>query len=128
MKKIIFLILMVFSTVFGSSAYALCTQADTVGVWRVYGEFNNNIGRCTIVIASNGAVAASSSCYIPGVVAAAPLLGRLFYQTNCHVFGQLTLRGTTSNVDAWISKGKDSISGMIWSSATNGHSISGVKQ
>lgn len=130
MKKISFIIVLAFWAIYGSAAYAICTQSDASGIWRVYGEMDDSEGRCTIVIASNGALAVSSTCYIPGVTAAAPIRGKLLFQSNCHVFGQVTSRGKVRNIDAWISKGKDSITGMAWnpSKPTSGHVISGVKQ
>jgi hypothetical protein len=130
MKKFSVIFVLVFWAVYGSTAYAVCTQPDASGVWWVYGEMDDSEGRCAIVIASNGVLTASSTCYIPGVATAAPIRGRLFFQPNCHVFGQVTSRGKVRNIDAWISKGKDSISGMAWNPASprSGHVISGVKQ
>ena len=110
-------------------AYAACKQADVTGTWHIYGEFQDSVGRCSVVITKSGVVAASSSCSVPEVTSPIPLGGRLFFQRNCHVFGTVTMGSVTRIIDAWVSKGKDSLSGMAWNPAdvSSGHVISGVK-
>jgi hypothetical protein len=75
-------------------------------------------------------MSASSYCYLPGVVNSAPLKGTITIDSACHVAGNINAGGLPRTVDAWVSKGKDSISGIGWhpSNPNVGNAFSGVKQ
>ncbi len=107
---------------------AACTRADFTGTWRIYFPEGNSAGRCTLIMPKTGTtISTSSSCYLPGVVTSTPLRGNLTLFTDCHVTGTVTEGGQKSTIDAYISRGKDSISGMGWSGLEGGP-FSGVRQ
>ena len=109
---------------------AACTRADLTGTWRLYTVFNSP-GRCTLIMPSSGnTMSASSYCYLPGVTSSTPLKGSITIDSACHVAGSINAGGLPRTVDAWVSKGKDSISGIAWnpSNAYVGNAFSGVKQ
>jgi hypothetical protein len=111
------------------SLAATCTRADFVGTWRIYTVFDS-VARCTLVIANNGAVANQSVCYLPDVVNSISLRGVLTLTPECRVIGTINANAQQRNIDAWISKGKDSISGMVWQTGNPfiGKVLSGIKQ
>ncbi|MGZ8193770.1 MAG: hypothetical protein ACXWTW_09495 [Methylobacter sp.] len=112
------------------SSAATCTRADFTGTWRLYTVFDS-VGRCTLIMPGAGTtISTSSTCYLPGVVNSTPLRGALTISTDCHVTGTATVGIQKLNIDAWISKGKDSLSGMAWKSGDsyNGDIFSGIKQ
>ena len=113
---------------------ATCTRADLTGTWMIYAG-NGEPTRCVLVMPSTGtAISTKSTCYQPVDKVSEPLRGNLTLQlSTCHVTG--TIRPGTApsmSFDAFISKGKDSISGMVWrtgvANANEGGSFSGVKQ
>lgn len=109
---------------------ATCTRADLTGSWRIYTEFNS-VARCTLIMPSTGTtVSTSSYCYLPGVVSSTPLRGTVNIYTDCHVTGSVSIGTEKRTIDAYISKGKDSISGIGWkpSYVYTGAAFSGVKQ
>lgn len=109
---------------------ATCTRADIAGSWKLYSVFKS-VGRCSLIIPTIGTtISTSSYCYLPGVVSSTPLRGTLNLSTGCHVTGSITVGTYQRSVDAYISKGKDSISGIAWqpSNVYIGHQFSGVKQ
>lgn len=111
-------------------SYADCTRANLTGTWRIYTMFNSP-GRCTLVMPSAGVTMSSSSyCYLTGQGSAVPLRGFIGINPDCHVYGSINAGGLARLVDGWISKGKDSISGITWSQSNGyvGHDFSGVKQ
>jgi hypothetical protein len=129
MKKIIAFFILSSWVIYGSVASAACTQTDVTGTWRIYGEFQDSVGRCSVVITRTGVLASNSNCAMADATGSTPLGGRLFFQRNCHVFGTVTMGTKARFIDAWISKGKDSLSGMTWNpeDVTRGHVITGVK-
>jgi hypothetical protein len=106
-----------------------CTRADFVGTWHVYTVFDS-VARCNIVIAPNLTVASQSACYLPDVVDSVSLRGTLKMTPDCHVTGNINSNAQQRNIDAWISKGRDSMSGIGWQTGNpyNGKVLSGVKQ
>jgi hypothetical protein len=110
--------------------FASCARADLTGIWRTYSMFDS-VGRCTIVMGASGsAIASNSSCYLPGVADSAPVTGSLSITTGCRVTGSISLAGEPRTIDAWIGRGKDSISGMGWHPTNSmvGFIFSGVRQ
>ena len=102
------------SLLFGAPAFASCTRADLTGIWRTY-SMADSVGRCTLVMGASGStISSNSSCYLPGVVDSAPVTGSLNITTGCRVTGSISLAGEPRTIDAWISRGKDSMSGMGW--------------
>ena len=98
----------------GASAFASCTRADLTGTWRAYTMFDS-VARCSIVMGASGSTIGSSSyCYLPGVIDSVPLTGTLTILSNCRVRGSISVSGEPRTIDAWISTGKDSMSGMGW--------------
>jgi hypothetical protein len=113
---------------------ATCTRADLTGTWLIYAG-DGEPTRCVLVMPSTGtAISTQSSCYLPVDKVSAPLRGNLTLKlSNCNVYGTVRT-GTDPSMyfDAFIGKGKDSISGMVWrtgiANANDGGSFSGVKQ
>ena len=133
MKKIVYIFLFLLSNLYVSVSTAACVRADLSSVWRIYTEHDSGAMRCTLVMPTSGTTIASNSyCYIPGVTSSTPMSGSLSLDpTNCHVYGSIKIgKDSARSVDAWISKGKDSMSGMSWkpSTPTDGGDFSGVKQ
>jgi hypothetical protein len=92
-----------------------------------------SVARCTVnVPAGTGtrALASTSSCYIPGVANPLPLQGTIRVSSNCQITGSIKLPVLSRTIDAWISQGKDSFSGIAWDSANpvNGNQFTGVKR
>jgi hypothetical protein len=112
-----------------ASLAATCTRADFVGTWQIYTVFDS-VARCTLVIASNGAVANQSACYLPDVVNSVSLRGTLTLTPECRVIGTINANAQLRKIDAWVSKGKDSMSGIVWQTGNpyNGKILSVVKQ
>ncbi|TSA38018.1 MAG: hypothetical protein D4R63_12025 [Methylococcaceae bacterium] len=97
-----------------SAQGATCTQADLAGQWRVYFHLSSAT-RCTIITPTTGtAIKNTSTCYVPGVTNSVPLTGNLSIYSDCHVTGKVAASGYTRQIDAYISKGKDSMSGIGW--------------
>ncbi len=109
---------------------ATCTSADMAGSWKLYTVFDS-VGRCSLIMPATGTtISTSSYCYLPGVVSSISLRGTLKISTGCQVTGSITIGTYQRTVDAYISKGKDSISGIAWQSSNVyvGNQFSGVKQ
>jgi hypothetical protein len=121
---------------FSSAASAGCIRADATGTWRIYTPYIssvNSVMRCTIIIPAAGtAVATTSSCFIPGLADAVPVSGNLTLGSNCRVFGKLMIGNMPRQIDGWVSKGKDSLSGMGWNPSNpndgTASNFSGAKQ
>lgn len=113
------------------TASAACTRADLTGTWRIYSVFSDSVMRCMLVMPSSGAAISSKSlCYIPDYLRSNPLSGKLTIDSACHVTGNIVINTEQRSIDAWVSKGKDSISGMGWDSAQpfSGTVFAGSKQ
>ncbi|CAG7856880.1 hypothetical protein MCAMS1_01539 [biofilm metagenome] len=97
---------------YSSTTEAKCKRAEVAGIWAVY--FGLGVAaRCTLKIPKSGLTAAVGSyCYVPGFASTIPLNGSLLLSPNCHVSGHLSINGTQSPIDGWISKDKETISGM----------------
>jgi len=112
-----------------ASQAATCSRADLTGTWRLFTVFNS-VGRCTLLMPSSGtAISTSSTCWLPSVTTTS-LRGNLNIATDCRVYGNITVGADSRQVEAYISKGKDSISGIAWKSGNPylGDQFSGVKQ
>ncbi len=112
-----------------TSHAATCTRADLTGTWRLFSVFDS-VGRCTLSMPGSGtAVSTTSTCWLPGV-ATVSLRGNLNIASDCRVYGNITVGADGRQVEAYISKGKDSISGIAWLSSNPyvGDQFSGVKQ
>lgn len=108
---------------------ATCTRADLTGQWRLFTMFDS-VGRCTLAMPSTGTtIATTSLCWLPGVTTQA-LRGNLNIASDCRVYGNITIGVYSRQVEAYISKGKDSISGIAWQPGNPyvGDQFSGVKQ
>ncbi|POZ49643.1 hypothetical protein [Methylovulum psychrotolerans] len=108
---------------------ATCTRADLTGYWKIYTVFNA-VSRCTLIMPASGtAPAAGSNCLVPTAQPVA-LTGNINITADCRLYGSITLGGTTRAIDAYISKGKDSLSGIGWQPGNtgSGDQFSGVKQ
>jgi hypothetical protein len=122
--------LLILTTLPTVSTAATCTRANLTGTWRLYTSFDS-VARCTLNMPSTGTtIATSSTCYLPEVVNSLPLRGTLTLSTDCHLTGKVAVDSQPRNIDAYISKGKDSISGIAWKSGDpyNGNTFSGIKQ
>lgn len=107
-----------------------CTRADLTGTWHVYTVLESSAARCTLIMPATGTTLSStSSCYLPEVVNSTPLRGTITMTTDCHLSGTVNIGVKQRRIDAWISKGKDSLSGMGWQvgDASSGGVFSGVK-
>jgi hypothetical protein len=128
MKKMM-IVLSCLLTAYNSMAYAKCKRAEVAGKWVIY--FGVGFAsRCTLISprAGSTSVASGSYCYIPGVVSSIPLTGDLLLSSDCHVIGQFVINNTALNMDGWISKDKETISGMSWNPANGvGGIFTGVK-
>jgi len=125
----IFASTLLISAALSTPAYAACTRADLTGTWRLFTVFDS-VARCTLVMPSVGAtVGASSTCWLPDV-ASVTLRGTINVLSDCRVYGSITIGTRRRLVEAYISKGKDSISGIAWQSGNpySGNQFSGVKQ
>jgi hypothetical protein len=130
MKTLISLSLLSIGLVCNATAFASCTRADLTGTWRIYTVFDS-VARCTLVMPASGStISASSSCYLPGVATSVPITGTLSITTGCHVLGNASVSGEPRKIDAWISRGKDSVSGMVWYPQNSfvGDVFTGIKQ
>lgn len=127
MKKTIIALLL--SAAILNTAEAACSRADQTGTWIVFSTVNGDVARCTVVFPSTGtAMTTTSSCYVPSV-GTYTLRGNLTLTSNCHLYGSINVGGMVNSMDGWISKGKDSISGIVWqpSHPENGALINGSK-
>lgn len=108
---------------------AKCPRSDLAGTWRVYTVFQSVI-RCTLVMSSSGVIGGRSSCYAPDIFDSVPATGKLVLTADCHVTGSINANAQQRYVDGWVSKGKDSISGIGWKPGNvfAGNVFSGVKQ
>lgn len=113
MNKTIISLALGLSLTFPALSQAACTRADLAGVWRIYAVFNGIPARCTVIMPSSGStMLTSSTCLISGVTNGTPARGALGIDAGCHVWGQVSSAGLVRNLDAWISRGKDSMSGF----------------
>ena len=129
-KPLISLSLVSIGLVCNATAFAICTRADLTGTWRFY-TLLDSVARCTIVMPASGStISGSSYCYLPGVVNSIPITGTLSITSGCHVMGNATVNGEPRKIDAWISRGKDSVSGMAWYPTNSfvGDVFTGIKQ
>ncbi len=125
MKKII-IMFMSFWVAYGSTAYAKCGRSDAAGTWNIYFGIGTVVARCTIKAPK---IEKGSYCYLPGIISSVPLTGYLALASNCHVSGNLVIYSSSVAVDGWISKDKETISGMTWDPTNNiGAVFSGVKR
>ncbi|TAL55825.1 MAG: hypothetical protein EPN89_00135 [Methylovulum sp.] len=110
------------------SVSAACSSSDLSGTWYMY--FGKDApGFIKFTIPSNSNTMTNTGFYKPGS-STKTISGSLTVDTTCHVKGRLVANSTDINtVDARISKGKDSMSGMFWNSTTSlGPSFSAIKQ
>lgn len=137
MKKIILSALLLVTPALANAA--TCTRADLTGTWKLYTTLPGGVpGRCSLVMPATGtAVAATSSCSSPGTPATVPFTGSIAIGTDCHVTGSIKIAPPTPippitfNIDAYISKSKDTMAGMDWGlegATLIGSPFSGVKQ
>ncbi|MDD5275716.1 MAG: hypothetical protein PHR16_06510 [Methylovulum sp.] len=110
---------------------AVCTRADLTGTWRIYSVFSDSVMRCMLIMPSSGtSISSKSSCYILDFKSSKPLTGKLTIDSACHITGNVIIDAKQRSIDAWVSKGKDSISGMGWdpAQAFSGDVFAGAKQ
>lgn len=109
---------------------AACVRADLTGVWRVYAT-TPEVTRCTVILPATGtAISTNSSCYIPNY-GNYVLRGNLTLDTtSCRLYGSINIYGLSKYFEGWISRGKDSMSGMAWTpnDPLDGGVVSGTKQ
>ena len=114
----------------GAPAFASCTRADLTGTWRIYTLFEGYFTRCSLVMGASGTNGGpTSNCYIPAFDESAPMLANLTLLSNCRIKGSIAINNLPYSVDAWVSTGKDSMSGMMFvpNSPTAGNLFSAVK-
>ena len=112
-------------TIVSHDTLAACTRADITGTWRIYSRLENyssspsyrdSVINCKLVMPGSGqAISSTSVCthYIDNIPK--PLLsGNLTIDAACHITGTVKIGGEQRKLDAWVSKGKDSMSGMMW--------------
>jgi len=122
MKKIIMIMCFLFVS---NMAAAACIRADMTGTWIIYTMFDR-VGRCTVFFPATGnTISTNSVCQIPGV-GNVPIRGTLNIRSSCQITGSTNIGGQARNIDAWLSKDKNDISGMGWNGAI-GFVFSGVK-
>ncbi len=125
------------SLFFASSAWALCSQADLTGNWRIYVSGSDNFGsfwtRCTIRIGSTGnVVVGSGSLCLTDEGEQFGLTGgtlTLRSASACWVSGTVnTPNGTNRVRDAGLDRGKTVISGVGIDPVGERFSFTGVKR
>lgn len=109
MKNLILLISML---LISNAAHAACNKSDAKGTWHIYSILGGLPARCTLKVSNSGNnLVGGSICESPGDIVL-PLSGNLSLAKNCHVTGTVTISTIGARqIDAWVSKGKDSISG-----------------
>lgn len=126
MKKVILsLAVLIYST----GSFAACTKADLTGTWAIhiekggnnYGVGGGGVDYCTFKIPASGSF--KSECdgvdSTIGVITTNKVTGTLTVNSTCHVQGTITtdynmggqVMQSIENIDAYISKGKDSMIG-----------------
>lgn len=118
------------STLPATGLAAGCTRADLAGSWQLYTVFDS-VARCTVIMPKTGTdIAINSSCYLPEIVDSVAVAGTITLSANCHVTGNISIGTQQRTIDGYISKKKDTLSGMAWQPGYvyAGDSFSGVKQ
>ena len=127
MKKLVLAVMMLG---FSVGANAACTVRDLAGVWNLYTTVNGMTVRCTLVQPIKGTIYNSGSgCVLPNGRTA--IFSSSFSIDNtCHVVGYFDIVGARYQMDAYVSKGKDSFAGMVWNELddTMNGMMNGVKQ
>jgi len=109
MKK---LVLAVIALSFSVGVNAACTRNDLTGTWVVYSSGAYSYAtRCQLTFLKSGNTASASCLTANGVTANATLTVSTF-DKDCHMVGTLVTPADTAVVDSYVSKGKDSMSGM----------------
>ncbi len=122
MKKIILTAAMLLT--FGSAANAACTRADLTGTWVVYSSgAYSYANRCQLIIPAKGDTF-SASCFAANNSISNATVSITSFDKTCHLVSQFVSPTDTITVDAFVSKGKDSMSGM-WVEYANGNTDSG---
>jgi hypothetical protein len=143
MKKIA---LAVAVLIFSTGAFAGCTKADLVGTWVSYslgGYGGGGVNYCNFTVLKDGSLKVGSSCDSQMMAmgigmggGSEPITGKLTIDAECHVKGsvsQITSGGSPSpdgffvdEIDAYLSKGKDSVTGTkstVSTSSPNGKGL-----
>lgn len=97
---------------FSVGVNAACTRADLTGTWVVYSSGAYSYAtRCQLTFLKKGDTASASCLAANGVTANATLAVSNF-DKDCHMVGTLVTPTDTAVIDSYVSKGKDSLSGM----------------
>lgn len=125
MKTLSMILMAIIANTYLPSAYAACTRIDFTGTWQL---FTDNT-RCALVIPAIGTtISPTSKCYTLGKPARV-LSGTLTMASTCQLTGKIKLGSDpVQTISAWISKGKDSMSGYGYQTVTDTFHFSGVKQ
>ncbi len=128
MKKLVSAVIMLCVCI---SANATCTRADLTGTWVVYSSgAYADAERCQLIIPAKGS-SFSASCYRANGVTSSATVSITQFDSTCHFISQFVSPTDSTVVDAFVSKGKDSMSGMWIETVSNGiysGSFNGSKQ
>lgn len=125
MKTLSMMLMVIIANIYLPNAYAACIRADFTGVWRLFSDDT----LCTLIIPATGTTISSSSrCYTLGKPARV-LSETLTMTSACQLTGRIRVGSDSiQTISAWISKGKDSISGYGYRSVADNFHFSWVKQ
>ncbi len=121
MKKIALAVAVLISS---TGAFAGCTKTDLVGTWAGYslgGLGGDGAKYCNFTVLKDGSLKIGSSCdpaMTMSLVSFEPITGKLTIDTECHVKGPISQTTDSykegffiQEIDAYLSKGKDSMTG-----------------
>jgi len=117
MKK---LVLAVILSIFVINANAACTRADLVGTWVVYSTGSNAMAvRLTFTVPLKGDVI-PVNFFKADLSTGTGTVNVGYFDKTCHFAGNVSVNNVvTSSFDAYLSKGKDSMTGMWGAYAGN---------
>jgi hypothetical protein len=131
MKKIALAVAVLISS---TGAFAGCTKADLVGTWAGYslgGMDGGGAKYCNFTVLKDGSLKVGSSCdplmQMGSLVSSEAITGKLTIDAECRVKGPISQisdnipNGVSLNeIDAYLSKGKDSMTGTKSSIGNSG--------
>ena len=122
MKKVALAVAVLISS---TGAFAGCTKPDLVGTWASYsdGNMGGGVNYCNFTVLKDGSLKVGSSCDSEMMAmggGSEPITGKLTIDAECHVKGSVSQISSGSNpegffvseIDAYLSKGKDSLTGI----------------
>ena len=101
--------LLVAGMMWGSGAYASCTNAEFSGTWELAFSDGNS---CRLVVDKQGEVIApASACFDPFRGSTAPDSGTIVVGSDCSATGSIVVEGVTVELAAQIARTRDSGAG-----------------